>query len=402
MAQTSCIASPAGNYTNGQYGDADSANPSHSNHGATYLGQIGNQTWSNDTGDVFSVFVPRDTGLFLELTSQSDFSLSISNSSSVILAISNYSTSGGNTATVTTNGTGFTNSSTVLVSISPNNSTTGNYTLLVGIFSTLDQSLIGNQSEVIDAEIQIGYFQCRAGTYQSKTGRSNCDLALPGRYVSISGATSEELCTPGNYQPLSGQSSRLTAQQGYYVTQSGALSQTPASRKLCSQLRREFSDTVLAGQLSTVFRAGQLFSRRPRFLRGFVWVLQPDCLQSLNLSAVQWLHQLHRYFSWLFYDIFQLNFSDRLLSRTYQPLPSQSSCVLHLPATLYPGLLVSLRLVVIQDFISPCQIKLSACRQHPVIMSPPDRQQIRPHVMQVAISHPMDQLSASIPPAGTM
>ncbi len=230
LAQTSCIASPAGNYTNGQYGDADTANPNPlQSRSATYLGQIGNQTWSNDTGDVFSVFVPRDTGLFLELTSQSDFSLSISNSSSVILAISNYSTSGGNTATVTTNGTGFTNSSTVLVSISPNNSTTGNYTLLVGVFSTLDQSLIGNQSEVIDAEIQIGYFQCRAGSYQSKTGRSNCDLASPGRYVSISGATSEELCTPGSYQPLSGQSSCLTAQQGYYVAQSGASTQIPAT-----------------------------------------------------------------------------------------------------------------------------------------------------------------------------
>ena len=121
-------------------------------------------------------------------------------------------------------------------------------------------------------------------------------------------------------------------------------------RKLCSQLRREFSDTVLAGQLSTVFRAGQLFSRRPRFLRGFVWVLQPDCLQSRNLSAVQWLHQLHRYFSWLFYDIFQLNFSDRLLSRNLSAIASQSSCMSASPATLYPGLLVSLRLVVIQVY----------------------------------------------------
>ena len=74
LAQTSCIASPAGNYTNGQYGDADSVNPNPlQSRSATYLGQIGNQTWSNDTGDVFSVFVPRDTGLFLELTSQSDF-----------------------------------------------------------------------------------------------------------------------------------------------------------------------------------------------------------------------------------------------------------------------------------------------------------------------------------------
>ena len=230
LAQLSCIPSPAGNYTNGQYGDADDAIPNPlQSRSATYLGQIGNLTWSNDTGDAFSIFAPRDTGLFVELTSQSDFSLSISNSSSVALATSNQSTSGGNTVSVTTNGTAFTNSSTVIVLITPNNSTTGNYTLKVGIFSTLDYSLYGNQSEIIDAEIQIGFFQCNPGTYQGKTGRSSCDLATPGRYVSVTGATSEELCISGTYQPLSGQSSCLSAQQGYYVPQDGASSQTPAS-----------------------------------------------------------------------------------------------------------------------------------------------------------------------------
>ena len=237
LAQSSCIASPAGNYTNNQYGDADDVTPTPlQSRSATYGGQIGNYSWSNDSGDLFSIYVPRDTAASVDLTnsnSNGDFNVSLYYYDSLmamsLISTSENSTSGGQTASVTTIGTSFTNSSTLLVSVTPNNSSSGNYSFTLTLISTIDGSTVGNQSEPIDAEIQVGFFQCRPGTYQGKTGSGSCDSASPGRFVSSIGATSEDTCAPGSYQPLSGQTSCIQASQGYYVSQTGSSFQTPAS-----------------------------------------------------------------------------------------------------------------------------------------------------------------------------
>ena len=115
-----------------------------------------------------------------------------------LISTSDNSTSGGQTASVTTIGTSFSNSSTLLISVTPNNTSSGNYSFTLTLLSTIDGSAVGNQSETIDAEIQVGFFQCRPGTYQGKTGSGSCDSASPGRYVSSTGATSEDTCSPGS------------------------------------------------------------------------------------------------------------------------------------------------------------------------------------------------------------
>ena len=238
LAQSSCIASPAGSYTNNQYGDADDVSPTPlQSRSATYGGQIGSYSWSNDSGDLFSIFLPRDTTVSVDLTNvafgEGDFNVSLyyynSSMAMSLISTSNNSTLDGQTASVTTVGTSFTNSSTLLISVSPNNSSSGNYVLTLTMISTIDDSTIGNQSEPIDAEIQVGFFQCQPGTYQGETGRGSCDNASVGGYVSSIGATSEDTCDPGSYQPLSGQISCIQASRGYYVPQTGSSFQTPAS-----------------------------------------------------------------------------------------------------------------------------------------------------------------------------
>ena len=288
LAQSSCIASPAGNYTNNQYGDADDVTPTPlQSRSATYGGQIGNYSWSNDSGDLFSIYVPRDTAASVDLTnsnSNGDFNVSLYYYDSLmamsLISTSDNSTSGGQTASVTTIGTSFTNSSTLLVSVTPNNSSSGNYSFTLTLTSTIDGSIVGNQSEPIDAEIQVGFFQCRPGTYQGKTGSGSCDSASPGRFVSSTGATSrihaplglislyldkhpvskpakvtmflrqallsrlqlhQETSSPnpeqppkynavrGNYQPSFAQVTCIVASAGNYVVISGSSNQTACS-----------------------------------------------------------------------------------------------------------------------------------------------------------------------------
>ncbi len=237
LGQSSCIASPAGNYTNDQYGDADNVTPTPlQSRSATYSGEIGNFSWSNDLGDLFSIYVPRDTFASINLSSSNsngDLSVSLyyynSSMAMTLVTTSDNSTLGNETASVTTDGTSFTNASTLLVSVVPNNSSTGGYSFTLSLTSTIDGSTIGNQLESIDAEIQVGFFQCRPGTYQGKTGSGSCDDASPGRYVSSTGATSEDMCAPGSYQALSGQTSCQQASVGHYVPLSGSSFQTPSS-----------------------------------------------------------------------------------------------------------------------------------------------------------------------------
>ena len=174
LAQSSCTPSPAGNYTNNQYGDADDVSPTPlQSRSATYGGQIGNYSWSNDSGDLFSIFVPRDTTVSVSLTNSSsngDFSVSLyyydSSMAMSLISTSDNSSQGGNVASVSTIGTSFTNASSLLISVTPNNSSSGNYSFTLTLKSTLDNSAIGNQTESIDAEIQVGFFQCQPGTYQ--------------------------------------------------------------------------------------------------------------------------------------------------------------------------------------------------------------------------------------------
>ena len=237
LAQSSCTPSPVGNYTNNQYGDADDVSPTPlQSRSATYGGQIGNYSWSNDSGDLFSIFVPRDTTVSVSLTNSTpngDFSVSLyyydSSMTMSLISTSDNSTQGGNVASVSTIGTSFTNASTLLMSVTPNNSSSGYYSFTLTLKSTIDDSIVGNQTESIDAEIQVGFFQCQPGTYQGKTGSGSCDNASPGRYVPSVGATSEDMCAPGSYQPLSGQISCIQASQGYFVSQNGSSFQTPSS-----------------------------------------------------------------------------------------------------------------------------------------------------------------------------
>ena len=202
-----------------------------------------------------------------------------------LISTSENSTSGGQTASVTTIGTSFSNSSTLLVSVTPNNSSSGNYSFTLTLTSTIDGSIVGNQSEPIDAEIQVGFFQCRPGTYQGKTGSGSCDSASPGRYVSSTGATSEDTCSPGSYQPLSGQTSCIQASQGYYVSQTGSSSRLQLRLETSSPNLEQPPKHNAVRKLSAFVRTGKLHRRVCRELCCDIRLLQSNCLLAWDIPA---------------------------------------------------------------------------------------------------------------------
>ena len=229
LGQTSCTPTSPGNYSSKSEGDAPSNGTFPTNlspRSATYTGSIQAPSGS-DYQDMFAIEIPRDYGLSVRLTSMSssNFILELFDRNYSVLNSSNTSAS---YAEVSTNNTGYSNGSTLYISIREDTGT-GDYQMQVWLFSLPDGELLGNPSFSIEAEIGVRQYQCSPGTYQSISGQSSCDDASPGHYVSTNGSTSQNQCSPGTYQPYWGQASCLSSTPGNYVSGYAATSQTPAS-----------------------------------------------------------------------------------------------------------------------------------------------------------------------------